>query len=126
MRFIFFFSSRRRYTICALVTGVQTCCSSDLPSSTDDDAASSLWRRRWLTAPIRPPNPSIGQFDRNPPRNRAFLRVGAGPIRLDNGPTIAVTPNSRDRLRIGISYHYAITKREGEMGFDSSRGKDAR
>src|SRR3546814_9315492 len=28
--FVFFFSSRRRHTICALVTGVQTCCSSDL------------------------------------------------------------------------------------------------
>src|SRR3546814_8484860 len=27
----FFFSSRRRHTRCALVTGVQTCCSSDLP-----------------------------------------------------------------------------------------------
>src|SRR3546814_5155873 len=26
----FFFSSRRRHTRCALVTGVQTCCSSDL------------------------------------------------------------------------------------------------
>src|SRR3546814_54454 len=28
--FFFFFSSRRRHTRCALVTGVQTCCSSDL------------------------------------------------------------------------------------------------
>src|SRR3546814_6963542 len=28
--FLFFFSSRRRHTRCALVTGVQTCCSSDL------------------------------------------------------------------------------------------------
>src|SRR3546814_9664403 len=27
---VFFFSSRRRHTRCALVTGVQTCCSSDL------------------------------------------------------------------------------------------------
>src|SRR3546814_1859705 len=31
--FIFFFSSRRRHTSCALVTGVQTCCSSDLSAS---------------------------------------------------------------------------------------------
>src|SRR3546814_8913484 len=30
MCFCFFFSSRRRHTRCALVTGVQTCCSSDL------------------------------------------------------------------------------------------------
>src|SRR3546814_1535287 len=30
MLFLFFFSSRRRHTICALVTGVQTLCSSDL------------------------------------------------------------------------------------------------
>src|SRR3546814_8164599 len=29
--FVFFFSSRRRHTRCALVTGVQTVCSSDLP-----------------------------------------------------------------------------------------------
>src|SRR3546814_4708199 len=28
--FLFFFSSRRRHTRCALVTGVQTLCSSDL------------------------------------------------------------------------------------------------
>src|SRR3546814_13979347 len=28
--FFFFFSSRRRHTRCALVTGVQTCCSSDV------------------------------------------------------------------------------------------------
>src|SRR3546814_6397969 len=36
----FFFSSRRRHTRCALVTGVQTCCSSDLalePSCSDID-----------------------------------------------------------------------------------------
>src|SRR3546814_6003678 len=30
---VFFFSSRRRHTRCALVTGVQTCASSDLPYS---------------------------------------------------------------------------------------------
>src|SRR3546814_5021977 len=36
--FIFFFSSRRRHTRCALVTGVQTCA---LPISLYDDAAES-------------------------------------------------------------------------------------
>src|SRR3546814_7166511 len=49
---VFFFSSRRRHTICALVTGVQTCA---LPISLNDrlaaDAADrrahELRRRRW-------------------------------------------------------------------------------
>src|SRR3546814_8206876 len=33
--FFFFFSSRRRHTRCALVTGVQTCASSDLQQKED-------------------------------------------------------------------------------------------
>src|SRR3546814_3181615 len=35
MRTIFFFSSRRRHTRCALVTGVQTCALPILPKLTD-------------------------------------------------------------------------------------------
>src|SRR3546814_8225181 len=38
----FFFSSRRRHTRCALVTGVQTCA---LPISPDDDADGAPARR---------------------------------------------------------------------------------
>src|SRR3546814_3281746 len=36
--FFFCFSSRRRHTRCALVTGVQTCCSSDLNNVDITDA----------------------------------------------------------------------------------------
>src|SRR3546814_8791200 len=50
---IFFFSSRRRHTRCALVTGVQTCA---LPISLNylrdtvgvDDAGRALWLRHFL------------------------------------------------------------------------------
>src|SRR3546814_1913861 len=38
--FVFFFSSRRRHTRCALVTGVQTCA---LPISSDVSAARKAW-----------------------------------------------------------------------------------
>src|SRR3546814_4927030 len=44
---MFFFSSRRRHTRCALVTGVQTCCSSDLSPLTtccQDGPATILWQ----------------------------------------------------------------------------------
>src|SRR3546814_9013652 len=41
MYFMFFFSSRRRHTICALVTGVQTCA---LPISQLTDLALTLHR----------------------------------------------------------------------------------
>src|SRR3546814_1781938 len=39
--FIYFISSRRRHTSCALVTGVQTCCSSDLLNSPHREKALS-------------------------------------------------------------------------------------
>src|SRR3546814_20506332 len=43
--FFFFFSSRRRHTRCALVTGVQTVCSSDLGRVRRDPAAFQRARR---------------------------------------------------------------------------------
>src|SRR3546814_6290789 len=62
--FLFFFSSRRRHTSCALVTGVQTCAlpicrsidgvSADLERTSDDPApavgASGSGRVGWLVA----------------------------------------------------------------------------
>src|SRR3546814_9044740 len=45
---LFFFSSRRRHTRCALVTGVQTCalpiCEDDLPDSLKPDPSTQDWK----------------------------------------------------------------------------------
>src|SRR3546814_6995848 len=49
--FVFFFSSRRRHTRCALVTGVQTCALPIFqPLSADDAAIVSKWLRVALAA----------------------------------------------------------------------------
>src|SRR3546814_1780124 len=63
--FLFFFSSRRRHTRCALVTGVQTCappiCSATTSGSAEAKAATSASvvdqptdtrRDRWASTPI--------------------------------------------------------------------------
>src|SRR3546814_14055402 len=47
---IFFFSSRRRHTRCALVTGVQTCA---LPIYKHPDVRRMLWRMRAQTEAAR-------------------------------------------------------------------------
>src|SRR3546814_3695560 len=39
---VFFFSSRRRHTRCALVTGVQTCASSDLQQAQHGDLSAMI------------------------------------------------------------------------------------
>src|SRR3546814_12048117 len=43
--FLFFFSSRRRHTRCALVTGVQTCALPISESSSESCSRSSCWGR---------------------------------------------------------------------------------
>src|SRR3546814_6644756 len=50
---MFFFSSRRRHTICALVTGVQTCA---LPISCSQslDIVASVLSSRWVSRSIAP------------------------------------------------------------------------
>src|SRR3546814_6247272 len=49
--FVFFFSSRRRHTRCALVTGVQTC-------------ALPIWSSRRVRAACRRPEPSLSGAER--------------------------------------------------------------
>src|SRR3546814_4666627 len=46
MRFVFFFSSRRRHTICALVTGVQTCALPICRSVEGRAATGCFWWKR--------------------------------------------------------------------------------
>src|SRR3546814_1930658 len=86
MYFVFFFSSRRRHTRCALVTGVQTCA---LPIS----FAWGCWRRataaRYARALIRrfaPPSPATQEKGclSGVGRLRAGRRVGPQPL-LDRG-----------------------------------------
>src|SRR3546814_1820093 len=58
--FIFFFSSRRRHTRCALVTGVQTCA---LPIYGDDTEPALPWWRRNRTGREEETDGGIGSQD---------------------------------------------------------------
>src|SRR3546814_20020880 len=63
---VFFFSSRRRHTRCALVTGVQTCA---LPISLSRDlraSGESVAHRRTATADQRPRRSLIPMFKEEP------------------------------------------------------------
>src|SRR3546814_8649881 len=62
----FFFSSIRRHTRCALVTGVQTC-------------ALPIWARIWEFNPVMDRFVSREEFESLPPAAREFLRVYAYP-----------------------------------------------
>src|SRR3546814_14218298 len=68
----FFFSSRRRHTICALVTGVQTCA---LPISPRRNNAPSDRRRVRRCAPSRRPSPAPAPARAAPDRAAAPGRV---------------------------------------------------
>src|SRR3546814_20701200 len=80
----FFFSSRRRHTICALVTGVQTCA---LPISSPDRRGAC--RRRWRDQrpDKRRPQPTGSR--------RSAARIGSGSLFLAS--TIGVL-KARQRL----------------------------
>src|SRR3546814_10143768 len=79
--FIFFFSSRRRPTICALVTGVQTCALpiSPAPSRRPRLASQSSCRPRPASLARVETSLMIGE---PPPRRKAILRclTGAAPL----------------------------------------------
>src|SRR3546814_2997720 len=74
----FFFSSRRRHTICALVTGVQTC-------------ALPIWRSRLISTRSRksgdgerrsaPHRPSVKWADGGGPADGRGGNAGGGPLR---------------------------------------------
>src|SRR3546814_13463920 len=83
MSYCFFFSSRRRHTICALVTGVQTCALpiSGLATGGDGFGASSA-----TSSVAKSPNPS-------PPV--------ASPVPRWHGCTASANPRSRASRRPG-------------------------
>src|SRR3546814_9183238 len=67
VRFCFFFSSRRRHTICALVTGVQTCALPILSDATERHvaaAAERVGRYRWLICGLLFAATAINYVDR--------------------------------------------------------------
>src|SRR3546814_9600280 len=77
---VFFFSSRRRHTKCALVTGVQTCA---LPI--------------WPAAPAAPPRPPTAAAARSRrPRTARAARLRAG------CPPDARSPGAGNRDRTGV------------------------
>src|SRR3546814_2245359 len=97
MTILFFFSSRRRHTSCALVTGVQTCA---LPISEPLNLAGGLeWRREtWEVTPGELASYQVGPFasvldpDTPDPTDRIGLPAGSsgfpglGPSRAGTFP----------------------------------------
>src|SRR3546814_2631131 len=72
--FIFFFSSRRRHTRCALVTGVQTCALPIWPSAGGDGPCG-----------VRPAAPLDGAAGDRPGENHAAGPPGGAAARLHQG-----------------------------------------
>src|SRR3546814_2073631 len=97
---IYFFSSRRRHTRCALVTGVQTCA---LPISTRcclTRSPSAFWDCRRTTAPTRVFRSTKSQADRRgvcrsnmaAPSRRGLFFLGGGLRRGVRGLSIPAAP----------------------------------
>src|SRR3546814_1772153 len=108
MTFLFFFSSRRRHTICALVTGVQTCA---LPISltrcqTPDCLAST--RRRAMTDPISA-------------NTSGAHNCCAGKHREPQGPTTAKDPVCGMMVDPGATAHHAS---HGDQEFHFCRSEE--
>src|SRR3546814_20499790 len=79
---MFFFSSRRRHTRCALVTGVQTCA---LPISLDLTKAGSVFMTR----------PTLADYcstsaERHHSAERLFQMIASGALRADAGRRLAL------------------------------------
>src|SRR3546814_16140784 len=101
----FFFSSRRRHTICALVTGVQTCA---LPIYASENPARSSWAptaclaqvaaARWLAKAFS--NPSTGKLKHAAPGTPAECRAGQVPAAQPPWP-LACCRVPSDRTEIG-------------------------
>src|SRR3546814_11115623 len=88
----FFFSSRRRHTICALVTGVQTCA---LPISSPDRRGAC--RRRW-----RDQRPDKRRHQPTGSR-RSGARIGSGSLFLPSTFEVLQASERRDRQRrVGV------------------------
>src|SRR3546814_16670255 len=90
----FFFSSRRRHTICALVTGVQTCAlpiyssSASLTALPYIDSISPSGSTRTLTQPCSDNCSAISK--------PAFvLPLPRGPTAIDNSPVVASSDRSK-------------------------------
>src|SRR3546814_3260818 len=91
---MFFFSSRRRHTRCALVTGVQTCALPIYPAAslivaTDKKAGLYLYDMKGAVVDFAP----VGKM------NNVDLRTG---FMRDGKPIVLVTATDRTRKAIGI------------------------
>src|SRR3546814_9584797 len=95
----FFFSSRRRHTRCALVTGVQTCA---LPISLSNAAAAKLFDELSASPDDRLSLPHILKPFRNA-KNRAPIVVPQG-VSGDQLDFEATTANGRSFVKIGRAH----------------------
>src|SRR3546814_4535152 len=84
-RLLFFFSSRRRHTRCALVTGVQTCALPISPSLMDPEWAGEIVaaaRRLWAPAPDLEVTLEANPTDAEAARFAAFAAAGVNRLSL--------------------------------------------
>src|SRR3546814_10844114 len=116
-----FFSSRRRHTRCALVTGVQTCA---LPITDDIHGAVETLRARGIAFMEPPPDAYYEAVDRRLPHHGEDLaRLRRNGILIDGAPT----EGGGTLLQIFTAtvigpVFFEIIKRKGDEGF--GEGKD--
>src|SRR3546814_7129553 len=79
----FFFSSRRRHTRCALVTGVQTCA---LPISLNESTGGNVARRRIVAEPSKDQTEPLLVVD----DLRTTFRTPSGRVKAVNGVTFTL------------------------------------
>src|SRR3546814_1213719 len=113
--FCFFFSSRRRHTICALVTGVQTCA---LPIS--------LGRgRQKLGQPVPLSNfvPDENRGKRHPAQRNTPLRCSS--LRgLEKGRSVAALRSTAYCRGVRRFFHSASERLTSNGSFDSARSEE--
>src|SRR3546814_18692607 len=100
--YVFFFSSRRRHTRCALVTGVQTCalpiCRRDGGKLLVEIATDRYRRDRGLHCP---PPAVRKRTDVSRPAGYRLVRRSAAPCPTCSHAGVRVAPVSRTRSQIG-------------------------
>src|SRR3546814_20554924 len=121
--FCFFFSSRRRHTRCALVTGVQTCA---LPISAGDAIPLDIAQMRTRGGHSLCADADQARLHHRAPRAHAAEPIAAGKKTSHAGPTAdpaAVEPTAPDRPFLGRADRRANHAEHGRASCRESVGQ---